>query len=140
MSWPAASPAAATSIKSQTPRSGSLLASQEIGLGGPAFGRAFDFSGRWGDQGLMGSVELRRDLKDRGALKNVQVYAFADGGRVSNIDDGPSGGSLYSAGAGVRGKAGHAEFGLEAAAPLNADRQASHDRTPRLVAFLRWLF
>lgn len=117
-----------------------LLAAQEIGLGGPSYGRAYDYSERYGDEGVMASVELRRDLKDRGPAKALQAYVFADGGRVTNIDAGPGDGTLYSAGLGLRGKIGRAEFGAEAAAPLDADRRQSGDRRPRLGAFLRWLF
>lgn len=118
-----------------------LLASQEIGLGGPVYGRAFDFSERFGDEGLMGSIELRRQFRDfAGKLKDLQVYGFADAGRVSNKGDGYGGGALASAGAGLRGRLGKTEFTAEVAAPLNTDRYESGDRSPSVNIGLRWRF
>jgi hemolysin activation/secretion protein len=96
-----------------------LLSSQEIGLGGPGFGRGYNFSERFGDGGVLGLVELRHDFSQ--PVRHVdwaQVYGFVDGGYVYNLRNGFGGGSLMSAGGGVRAGAGPIEFGLEAAAPV----------------------
>lgn len=110
-----------------------LLASQELGLGGPGFGRAYEFSERTGDRGIVGLVELRRQWEQPVKwLDWAQIYGFADGGIVGNLRGGDGGGSLFSAGGGVRAGKGPADLGLEIAAPLNADRFDTGDRSPRL--------
>lgn len=68
---------------------GPVLLTEELGLGGSRFLRAYDYSERSGDQGIMGSVEARYDMdgliaRDRG----VQAYVFADGGSVANLRRG----------------------------------------------------
>ena len=111
-----------------------LLATAEISLGGPAFGRAYDYSERTGDDGVLGSAELRADLTHlRLPLPSrAQLYLFADGGVVTNLRNGYGGGRLASAGAGIR--IGHSVFdgGLEVAFPLNEDRFDTRNRAPRL--------
>ena len=111
-----------------------LLASLEIGAGGPTFGRAYDYSERTGDQGILGSAELRLDLA-KGAddfLSRMQVFGFLDGGHVDNLRQGVGGGSLLSAGGGVRFGRGVVDAGLEVAVPMNTDRFDTGDRRPRL--------
>lgn len=113
---------------------GPLLLTEELGLGGSRFLRAYDYSERSGDQGIMGSVEARYDIdgliaRDRG----VQAYAFADGGRVTNLGRGSGGGSLASAGGGIR--AGILPFtsaGVEIAVPLTGARYDSGNSHPRI--------
>ena len=118
-----------------------LLASQEITLGGPMFGRAYDYAERFGDDGAMASIELRRHFgKLAGLLRDAHVYGYADAGRVTNQSGGFGGGSLSSAGVGLRGQVGHAQVSAELAAPLGADRFASGDRSPRLNVGLRLKF
>jgi hemolysin activation/secretion protein len=97
-----------------------LLASEEIGLGGPSFLRGYDYWEVAGDRGVAGSAELRYDL---GALPNplrkVQIYGYADAGTVG-IQNGP-GASLASAGGGIRfGLHGGLEAGAELGIPLRA--------------------
>jgi len=128
------------SVNGQT-TSRPLLASQEIGVGGPGFGRAYDFSERFGDRGVMGAIELRKELGDGTPLaRDVQIYTVVDGGSVGNIGQGFGGGSVYSAGAGARGRIGRADFAVEVAAPLNADRFRTADRSPRVNVSVRWRF
>lgn len=111
-----------------------LLASLEIGAGGPSFGRAYDYSERTGDQGILGSAELRLDLA-KGAhdfLSRMQIFGFVDGGSVSNLRQGVGGGSLLSAGGGIRFGRGVVDAGMEVAVPLNSDRFDTSDRRPRV--------
>lgn len=80
-----------------------LLSSEEMGLGGRAFLRAYDYRERSGDKGAAASIELRRDF---GAffepLSASQLYLYADAGSVGNYEGGMGGGTLASAGGGVR--------------------------------------
>jgi hemolysin activation/secretion protein len=110
-----------------------LLAAHEIGLGGPSFGRAYDFSERFGDDGIMASGELRwRRAKPLAWLDWVEPFAFIDGGRVWNFDGGYGGGDLASAGGGIRANAGGFNVSVEAAAPISASRAATGDKSPRI--------
>lgn len=110
-----------------------LLASVEIGAGGPAFGRAYDYAERTGDQGVLGSAELRADL---GALSDVvtrfQLYGFIDGGYVDNLRGGVGGGSLLSTGTGMRLGHGPLDGMVEVALPLNAERFDTGTKRPRI--------
>lgn len=111
-----------------------LLAAAEIGLGGPAFGRGYDYAERTGDTGVMGSLELRADtgripgsVVDRG-----QLYGFVDGGTVGNLRGGTGGGTLASSGVGIRVGTGRFDWMAEAAWPLTDARFDTGDRRPRL--------
>ncbi|MEY2927205.1 MAG: hypothetical protein RL367_1682, partial [Pseudomonadota bacterium] len=109
-----------------------LLSAQEIGLGGPGFGRAYEFSEHFGDRGIVGLIELRRDFSN--PVRHIdwaQVYGFADGGIVSNLDSGFGGGALMSAGGGIRAGAGPFELGLEAAVPVFTPREEG-GKSPRV--------
>ena len=110
-----------------------LLAAQEIGLGGPTFGRAFDFSERFGDSGFMASGELRWRLqKPVRWIDWVEPFAFVDAGRVWNLDGGYGSGDLKSAGAGVRATLGKFQLSVEAAVPVASTRAATSNKSPRL--------
>ncbi|WP_267395139.1 MULTISPECIES: ShlB/FhaC/HecB family hemolysin secretion/activation protein [unclassified Sphingomonas] len=111
-----------------------LLATAEMSLGGPLFGRAYDYSERTGDEGIAGSAEARLDLRaiTRRFLSQAQAYAFIDGGTVSNLADGPGGGSLASSGGGVRVGMGRLNGAVEVAFPLTSNRFDTGDRTPRV--------
>lgn len=115
-----------------------LLASEEFGIGGPRFGRGYDYSERLGDEGFAGSAELRFDLGTIARpVRHAQLYVFADGGVASNIGAGSGGGSLASAGAGARvWTKGGLWGGIEAAVPLTGKRFDSGDRSPRLFVTL----
>jgi hemolysin activation/secretion protein len=110
-----------------------LLSGQEMGLGGRYFLRGYDYREHAGDQGAAGAVELRFDLRDLPQpLRRAQVYAYADAGDVSNLRDGRGGGSLASAGAGVRAWALHGiEASLELGVPLS-DGAGGRRPDPRL--------
>ena len=80
-----------------------LPLSEEMALGGTAFLRGYDWGERSGDRGVAGLAELRYLIdQPLGLVRRAQVYAFADGGVVSNLQGGSGGGSLASAGGGLR--------------------------------------
>jgi hemolysin activation/secretion protein len=110
-----------------------LLAAQELGLGGPGFGRGYDFSERFGDNGILGLAELRRQFDH--PLQGVdwmQLYGFIDGGVVGNLANGFGSGTLLSSGGGLRAAMGKTEIGVEAAFPLNEIRYESGNKRPRV--------
>jgi hemolysin activation/secretion protein len=111
-----------------------LLASQELGLGGRLFGRAYDDSERSGENGIAGSIEARLDI-DSGSqlIRRVQLYGFGDAGYVDNARRGLGGGDLYSAGAGLRfGLGPNLNGEAEVAAPIGADRISTGNGHPRI--------
>ncbi|USI72778.1 ShlB/FhaC/HecB family hemolysin secretion/activation protein [Sphingomonas morindae] len=112
-----------------------LLAVEQLSIGGPSFGRAFDFSERSGDRGVLGSAELQAKLVDRthGLLRWAQLYGFADAGTVGNLRNAYGTGTLYSAGLGARALVSRSlRLGFEAAFPIGTTRYETGDRTPRL--------
>jgi hemolysin activation/secretion protein len=110
-----------------------LLVSEEIGLGGRTFLRAFDYREVSGDEGAAAALELRYDLADLpGPFRRAQLYAFADAGRVTNLEGGFGGGDLASAGGGVRAwLRGGFEGSLELGVPLT-DSPFDPDPSPRV--------
>jgi hemolysin activation/secretion protein len=110
-----------------------LLSSQTIGIGGPAFGRGYDFSERVGDNGILGIVELRRNFdKPLPFVSWAQVYGFVDGGYVYDLRDAGGGSSLYSAGGGIRSGLGDANLAFQVAMPINEARGAAGDKSPHV--------
>jgi hemolysin activation/secretion protein len=110
-----------------------LLSSQTIGIGGPSFGRGYDFSERTGDNGILGSVELRRNFENPVRYVDwLQLYGFVDGGYVYDLRDNQGGSALYSAGGGFRSGLGDANVSFQLAFPLNSIRAASADKSPHL--------
>lgn len=112
-----------------------LPAVEQLTIGGPFFGRGYNWSERTGDEGVLGSAELRADLLSRndGLLRWAQLYTFGDAGYVRNIETNFGTGDLYSAGAGARlNFAQNLSLELEAGFPINADRYDSGDTSPRL--------
>ena len=115
-----------------------LLASEEIGLGGRQFLRAFDYWEVSGDEGAAASAELRYDFT-RGlplSLQRLQLYAYADAGRATNLRGGLGGGSLASAGGGARAWFSRGfEAALELGVPLT-DSPYDPDPDPRVSVSL----
>ena len=108
-----------------------LLPAQQIGFGGPSFGRAYDFNTAVGDYGTLGSIELRHDfIKPMRGIDWVQPYVFIDGGTVDTIGSGTSATTLFSAGGGLRAGLGKFNFMIEGAAPINLAPTATN--TPRI--------
>ncbi|WP_173655752.1 ShlB/FhaC/HecB family hemolysin secretion/activation protein [Sphingomonas turrisvirgatae] len=111
-----------------------LLITEEAGLGGGAFLRGYDWSERTGDQAAMGMIELRYMLNSPLKLiRRAQLYTFADGGTVTNLDSGFGSGSLASAGGGVRADiTNRMGVNLELAVPLTGYRYDTGDRSAKL--------
>lgn len=111
-----------------------LLIGETFSLGGTQFLRGYDFAQRVGDQGAAGLAELRYDWpRALGAVRNVQLYAFADGGTVSNLAAGRRNGTLASSGAGLRTDiTRNLDLDFEVAVPLTEDRYDTGDNTPRI--------
>jgi hemolysin activation/secretion protein len=111
-----------------------LLIGESFALGGNAFLRGYDFAQRVGDQGIAGSAELRYDWANAlGAVRNLQLYAFADGGTVTNLEGGVGGGTLASSGGGLRADITRdLDLDLEVAVPLSEPRYDTGDNAPRL--------
>ena len=80
-----------------------LLSAEEMGLGGRSFLRGYDDWEVAGDEGATASAELRYDLgKVVPQVHRLQLYTYADAGTVHNLKGGTGGGSLASAGGGLR--------------------------------------
>jgi hemolysin activation/secretion protein len=112
---------------------GPLLSSEEMGLGGRYFGRAWDYREFSGDRGAAASMELRFDVAGLPApFRMLQLYGYSDAGTVSNYENGTGGGSLASAGGGIRfWLKNRVEAGLEVGVPLTDGSDPSADRDPR---------
>lgn len=111
-----------------------LLVAEEIGIGGAAFLRGYDYSERSGDQGAMGSAEIRYDwVRPFGLLRMAQVYAFIDAGRITNLASGFGGGSLASGGGGLRADVSSSiDASIEVAMPLSGPRYETKNHNPRI--------
>lgn len=112
-----------------------LPIAQQLSIGGGDFGRAYDYSERTGDQGVLGSMELQYKVPDRmvGANSAMLLYGFADAGYVANLTSTPGNGSLVSAGFGTRiTMPRNLHLGLEMAFPVNQPRFDSDSYNPRL--------
>ncbi len=114
-----------------------LLASEEFGVGGVSFGRAFDPSEITGDQGLALGLELQRafDVKMQ-FLRSLQAYVFFDYGSVWNRIATPTGAKqqdLASTGVGTRfNLTKHVSGYVEVAKPLIRDVATEGNRDPRI--------
>lgn len=111
-----------------------LLITEDLGLGGPQFLRAYSYNERSGDEGIMGSGELRYDWDNPLRLaRRLQFYGYFDGGVVNDIGDLRDDGSLFSTGAGVRVDiTRNLDFDLELAVPLSGPRFDSDDSSPKV--------
>ena len=114
--------------------SGPLLIAEEIAIGGNAFLRGYDYSERSGDEGIMGSAELRYDWRNPlGLGRKAQLYGFVDTGRVSNYRDGFGGGALTSGGGGLRADVSSSiDANIEVAIPLSGPRFETGASDPRI--------
>lgn len=113
----------------------SLLASEQIGLGGLDFGRAYDTSEVSGDKGVDGLVELRYSPAiATDWIRGTQFFAYYDLGKVWNNDDEiPDTQSLASAGAGVRVRLPqNFSASVEVAQPLTHDIASEEGRPTRV--------
>jgi hemolysin activation/secretion protein len=123
---------------------GALVSSEEFGIGGPRYGRAYDYSEIIGDHALAGMAELRWNWRDAfGPRTNLQLYAFADTASIWNTGSAwaPGEADLSSAGAGLRLVFWPGNMlTLEAAKPLSGGPRATGDSDPRffLTLTLGW--
>lgn len=115
--------------------SDSLLASEEFGLGGTYYGRAFDPSEITGDKGLAAKIELFKTISLDG-VSSIEPYIFYETGFVRQIDPLPAEpvrSELGSAGIGVRIAADdNWAASLEYAQPFERDIASRGDRDARL--------
>ena len=81
-----------------------LLGAEEFFVGGPAFGRAYDYGEISGDKGVAIALEARVGVDPPGeTVSFVQAYAFVDAAKVWNKTPGPDWSrDLTSAGVGTR--------------------------------------
>ncbi|MCW2396331.1 MULTISPECIES: ShlB/FhaC/HecB family hemolysin secretion/activation protein [unclassified Sphingobium] len=117
----------------------SLLASEEFGLGGAQYGRAYDPSEITGDKGIAGKVELFYTIAARG-MGTVEPYVYYEGGRVWQNDllpgERPRAG-LRSYGAGLRaGIADRFSLSMEYAKPVRRAVSAEGNRDGRIFVSL----
>jgi hemolysin activation/secretion protein len=114
--------------------SDSLLASEEFGLGGSNFGRAFDPSEITGDKGVAAKVELFKTIP-MGAASSLEPYVFYETGFVRQVDPlpaEPERDSIGAAGVGVRFAANDRWAGsVEFAQPFERDVASQGDRDGR---------
>jgi hemolysin activation/secretion protein len=114
--------------------SDSLLASEEFGLGGSSFGRAFDPSEITGDEGLAAKVELFKTIS-LGGVSSIEPYVFYETGFVRQVDPLPAEpvrDSIGAAGVGVRIAANDDwAASLEYAQPFERDIASRGDRDGR---------
>ncbi|MEJ0071662.1 MAG: ShlB/FhaC/HecB family hemolysin secretion/activation protein [Pseudomonadota bacterium] len=115
----------------------SLLASEQFGIGGVNFVRAYDPSELTGDSGLAAKVELQYGERSTNiGLDNYQLYGFYDAGRVWNHQPLPGeygAASATAAGVGARFTVTeHVSGSLEVAKPLTRAVAAEGDRDPRV--------
>jgi hemolysin activation/secretion protein len=121
-----------------------LLASEEFGLGGGSFGRAYDDGEISADRGVAGSLELRYAPRLPAFFaKGGHVYGFLDGGRLGAAQGGlpVSQSSVASTGAGVRANLGPVVFAtFELAKPISHKVKTQGDKHPRAFVTLNASF
>lgn len=121
---------------------GPLLSSEEFGIGGPGYGRGYDYSEIVGDNAVAAIGELRYGQNvNEGSLTAYQLYAFYDFGMIWN--DTPrfefENASLASAGLGARLTLERDFFfTFELAKPLTRDVFSTGDKDIRPFLSLNW--
>ncbi|HUB97525.1 MAG TPA: POTRA domain-containing protein [Stellaceae bacterium] len=121
---------ALAAIAAQRSLGGALPSSQQFGVGGPIYGRAYDPSDIIGDNGLAGRTELQYTRAAPGyGLDSVQPYGFFDTAHVYHnvASAGPQ--HLSSAGGGVRATVEERfSADLQIAKPLTRDLSIELDQ------------
>lgn len=119
--------------------SGPLFASEEFGVGGQIYGRAYDSSEIVGDEGMSGMVELRYTGLRTMQPVNFEPFVYYDVGFVSNSDAGQAPrDSLASAGGGVRfatiwNQSGSLGLSFPLTRPVNAPIYGQAENAPRIM-------
>lgn len=114
-----------------------LTSSEEFGLGGDTFLRAYDPSELLGDKGLAGKLELRYNLAF--PALSTTLYAYYEGGsvRALQLDGSSSKQSAISTGLGVRASGPYGLKGyLEVAKPVNKPTAKNGNERARVFAGL----
>lgn len=115
-----------------------LLASEEFGIGGAAFGSAYDSSEITGEDGIAARLELQTRAFENSA--QMKPYAFYDIGKVWDADNTAANNrirSIASAGIGARFRLGHHITGeAEAAKPLTRRVETVNDKDIRIFGRL----
>jgi len=102
--------------------SGALPSSQQFGLGGPLYGRAYDPSDITGDEGWATKLELQYGQAPGTWLASYQFYGFVDAGRAFRNVATVGSGQLSSAGLGLRVAVAERFTGdIQLAKPLTRD-------------------
>lgn len=114
-----------------------LWSSEEFGLGGVSYGRAYDPSEVTGDDGIAGKIELQwNEPMQLGVLENYQLFSFYDAGVVWDKDATTAKlkrEELTSAGFGIRADfTSSTQAGAFIAWPLNRDIATQEDDDPRV--------
>lgn len=114
-----------------------LFSSEEFGVGGVSYGRAYDPSEVIGDDGVAGKIELQwNEPTELGVLENYQLFGFYDAGVVWDKDATTSKlkrEELTSAGFGIRADfTSLTQAGAFIAWPLNRDVETQEDDDPRV--------
>jgi hemolysin activation/secretion protein len=112
-----------------------LTSSEQFGLGGDVFLRAYDPSELLGDRGQAGKLELRYNASF--SAINATAYAFYEGGsvRTFNVDAPTSRQSAASCGLGMRFSAQRGVRGyMEIAKPVNRPTVRHGDERARVFA------
>lgn len=121
---------------------GALPASEELGLGGARFGRAFDYSAITGDIGWAASAELRYTFATGLPIaERIQFYAFADGGEIWNLGVLPlslTEAQMTSAGGGLRIMLPYGALATIEAAQSIGERVPSQRDSTRFFFSLSW--
>ena len=113
-----------------------LLASEEFGVGGSQYGRAYDSSEITGDHGIAFKVELQKAFRPEwGYLSDLQLYSFIDYGSVWNkvqTSTGAKRQDLTSMGLGMRFNVTDSISGyLEIDKPMSDNVAAEGNKDPR---------
>jgi len=118
-----------------------LLSSEEFGIGGAEYGRAYDNSEIVGEDGVAGSLEIRWDNpKEIKYVNAYQLFGFYDIGRVWDRDNTVAQNriqSIASLGAGVRVSVTDIiDTSLEFAMPLTRNVETRNDKDTRVFMTL----
>ena len=113
-----------------------LLSSEEFGVGGSNYGRAYDGSEIVGESGLAAKIELQIDNPVQAPVINgYQLFGYYDIGKVWDRDNAvvkDRQRSIASAGAGVRfDLTDNISGSAEVAFPLTRDVEVNADKDPR---------
>ncbi len=122
-----------------------LLASEEFGVGGAQYGRAYDSSEITGDHGIAFKVELQKAFRPAwDYLSDLQLYGFLDYGSVWNkvkTSTGAEQQDLISIGLGTKFNLTDSISGyLEINKPVSQDVAAEGNKDPRLFFSLSQRF